>query len=233
MKTLVVVVALSLAVLALACGDTIIVAPTPTENASAPTKSGTQSAYGYTADVLEIGAIIKGVDEKIQTMTSEATDDPSLISDEGWLADIDHEQALVLEVQQRLATMNPPAAFQKGHDLLVEGVDEHAIALELFERGCDESDVNLFNEAADHMDKAASLMGQERPCWPPRALWGLLGAFCCAVVTSSVGGIRELPPIAAIGGSPSYNYAVAAVLALVPVAALTAGAWYARRRWLG
>jgi hypothetical protein len=45
-----------------------------------------------------------------------------------------------------------------------------------------------------------------------------------------VGGIGELPPMAGIGGSPSHNYAVAATLALAALLALTAGAWYARRR---
>lgn len=57
-------------------------------------------------------------------------------------------------------------------------------------------------------------------------------ATCCAVVTSSVGGIGELPPIAGIGGSPAHNYAVAAALALVAAVAFAAGGWYARRRWL-
>jgi hypothetical protein len=57
-------------------------------------------------------------------------------------------------------------------------------------------------------------------------------AICCAS-SGVVGGIGELPPIAGIGGSPSYNYAVAAVLAFVAVVAFAAGGWYARRRWLG
>ena len=57
-------------------------------------------------------------------------------------------------------------------------------------------------------------------------------AIFCASVTSSVGGIGELPSIAGIGGSPSYNYAIAAVLAFVAVVAFAAGGWYARRRWL-
>jgi hypothetical protein len=48
---------------------------------------------------------------------------------------------------------------------------------------------------------------------------------------ASVGGIAELPPIASMGGSPGYNYAIAAVLALVAVVAFAAGGWYARRRW--
>jgi hypothetical protein len=58
-------------------------------------------------------------------------------------------------------------------------------------------------------------------------------ATCCAVVISAVGGIGELPPMAGIGGSPSYNYAIAALLAFVAVVAFAAGGWYARRRWLG
>jgi hypothetical protein len=58
-------------------------------------------------------------------------------------------------------------------------------------------------------------------------------ATCCAVTTSSVGGIGELPPIAGIDGSPAHNYAIAAVLAFVAVVAFAAGGWYAKRRWLG
>jgi len=58
-------------------------------------------------------------------------------------------------------------------------------------------------------------------------------ATCCAVVTSAVGGIGELPPLAGVGGSPGQNYAIAAVLAFVAVVGFAAGGWYARRRWLG
>ena len=46
-----------------------------------------------------------------------------------------------------------------------------------------------------------------------------------------VGGMAELPPIAGIDGWPAHNYAIAAALAFVAVVALTAGAWYARRRF--
>jgi len=56
-------------------------------------------------------------------------------------------------------------------------------------------------------------------------------ATCCAITTTAVGGTAELPPIAGIAGSPTYNYAVAAVLAFVAVVAFAAGGWYARRRW--
>ena len=48
-----------------------------------------------------------------------------------------------------------------------------------------------------------------------------------------VGDIAELPPIAGMGDSPGYNYAIAAVLAFVAVVAFAAGGWYARKRWLG
>ena len=63
---------------------------------------------------------------------------------------------------------------------------------------------------------------QDEPC-----------ATCCAVSTSAVGGIADLPPMAGIDGSPAHNYAIAVVLAFVAVAAFAAGGWYARRRWLG
>ena len=43
---------------------------------------------------------------------------------------------------------------------------------------------------------------------------------------------RAMPPIAGIDGSPAHNYTIAAVLAFVAVAALAAGTWYARRRWI-
>jgi len=58
-----------------------------------------------------------------------------------------------------------------------------------------------------------------------------LCAICCAS-GGVVGGIGELPPIAGMGGSPSYNYAIAALLAVVAVVAFAAGGWYAKRRWL-
>ena len=45
-----------------------------------------------------------------------------------------------------------------------------------------------------------------------------------------VGGLAELPDVA---GSSGPNYAVLAALAGLALVALTAGAWYARRRWLG
>jgi hypothetical protein len=56
-------------------------------------------------------------------------------------------------------------------------------------------------------------------------------ATFCAVVTSSVSGLGELPPIAGMGGSPGYNYAIAAVLAVVAVVAFAVSVWHARRRW--
>jgi hypothetical protein len=68
---------------------------------------------------------------------------------------------------------------------------------------------------------------------------GMLSAFtgqydpCVAAILGPVGGIAELPPIAGMGGSPSHNYAIAAVLAFVADGAFAAGGWYARRRWLG
>ena len=56
-------------------------------------------------------------------------------------------------------------------------------------------------------------------------------AICCAS-GAAVGGIADLPPMAGIGGSAGYNYAVAAVLAFVAVVAFAAGGFYAKRRWL-
>jgi hypothetical protein len=34
-----------------------------------------------------------------------------------------------------------------------------------------------------------------------------------------------------MGGSPGYNYAIAAVLAVVAVVAFAVSVWHARRRW--
>ena len=56
-------------------------------------------------------------------------------------------------------------------------------------------------------------------------------ATCCAVTTGAVGGSIELFP--GISDSPSHNYAVAAMLALVALVAFAAGGWYTRKRWMG
>ena len=46
----------------------------------------------------------------------------------------------------------------------------------------------------------------------------------------AVGGLAELP---AVSDSSGPNYALLAALAAAALVALTAGAWYSRRRWLG
>jgi hypothetical protein len=52
-------------------------------------------------------------------------------------------------------------------------------------------------------------------------------------VSMPVGGVAELPDVAASAGSSAGNYIVLAGLAAAGLAALGAGGWYARRRWLG
>ena len=49
----------------------------------------------------------------------------------------------------------------------------------------------------------------------------------------AVGGVGELPDLAESATSSARDYIALAALAAVGVVALTGGAWYARRRWLG
>jgi hypothetical protein len=51
-----------------------------------------------------------------------------------------------------------------------------------------------------------------------------------SIYSPPVGGLAELPDVC---GSSAPNYIALAGLAAAALVALTAGAWYARRRWLG
>jgi hypothetical protein len=59
---------------------------------------------------------------------------------------------------------------------------------------------------------------------------GNIGVEVVTITTLPVGGAAQLPDAA---GSSGPNYALLAGAIAAVAAALTAGAWYARRRWLG
>lgn len=68
---------------------------------------------------------------------------------------------------------------------------------------------------------------------PPGNVRVVVGGFCPAATPTpppAVGGIAELPDV---GDSAARNHMALAGLAAVALAALSAGTWYARRRWLG
>jgi hypothetical protein len=72
--------------------------------------------------------------------------------------------------------------------------------------------------------KCDSLIAAETPTWSPGS--HDLNLNC----SSPVGGVAELP---AVAGSSAPNYiALAGLAAAAALLALSAGAWYARRRWL-
>ena len=60
-------------------------------------------------------------------------------------------------------------------------------------------------------------------------IWTVVDIIFVSPMLAAVGGVAELPDVSASSGP---NYFVVAVLATGTIVVLSAGAWYARRRWL-
>jgi len=92
---------------------------------------------------------------KISELSSEASEDPTMIYDDAWRSEMATALAMLRDCNNRVRQLDPPPAYEASHRHLLDAADHFDATVTYMIDGIDEMDGDLIAKAGKHMSEGA------------------------------------------------------------------------------